>query len=307
MYPTDRYGAVAEWFIATVLKTVVPKGTGGSNPSCSDGRSLRRIPVRRFSFFGFHLRMEKMNRTEIADGLRRLGIAAGDCVLLPSSLKSFGHVEGGAGAVIDALLEAVGSEGTVMVPTLTGRREDSAACPPVFDVRNTPCWTGLIPETFRKRPRAVRSLHPTHSVAAIGPQAEFLTEDHLKSPTPCGPDSPYMRLAELDGKVAFLGVTLYCCTLLHTVEELAQSPYHLMPDLAAASITDYQGRTFTVETALHDWNTERQFEAIEPVWLEKGAMTKGRIGPSDVRIVRAKPAIETALETLKADPLFLCK
>jgi aminoglycoside 3-N-acetyltransferase len=251
--------------------------------------------------------MEKMNKTEIVDGLRRLGITDGDCILVHSSLKSFGHLEGGAEAVIDALLDAVGPEGTVMVPTLTGRREDSAEHPPVFDVRNTPCWTGLIPETLRKRADAVRSLHPTHSAAAIGPQAEFLTKDHLRSRTPCGPDSPYMRLAELDGKAVFLGVTLYCCTLLHTVEELAESPYHLMPDAAPARITDHQGNTFTVEVVLHDWNTERRFEAIEPVWLEKGVMTKGRVGRCDVRIVRAKPAIETALRILKREPLFLCK
>jgi aminoglycoside 3-N-acetyltransferase len=252
-------------------------------------------------------RMKEMNKTEISDGLRRLGIVAGDRILVHSSLKSFGRVEGGPDAVIDALLEAVAPGGTVMVPTLTGRREDSAEHPPVFDVRNTPCWTGLIPETFRKRADAVRSLHPTHSAAAIGPQAELLTRDHLKSPTPCGPDSPYMRLSDLDGKVIFLGVTLYCCTLLHTVEELARSPYHLMPDPAPARITDYEGNAFTMVVVLHDWNTERRFEAIEPIWLEKGVMTKGRIGPSDIRIVRAKRAIEIALETLKAEPLFLCK
>jgi len=248
-----------------------------------------------------------MNRTEIVNGLRNMGIAAGDCILVHTSLRSFGHVEGGADAVIDALLEAVGPKGTVAVPTLTGRREDSAEHPPIFDVRNTPCWTGLIPETFRQRLEAVRSLHPTHSVAAIGPQAGFLTKDHLKSPTPCGRDSPYMRLAELDGKVVFLGVTLYCCTLLHTVEESAESPYHMMPDPAPARIRDYDGRTFTIRIALHDWGTERQFEAIEPVWLAKCAMTKGRIGPVDVRIVRAKPALQIALETLKRQPLFLCK
>ncbi len=251
--------------------------------------------------------MKEMNKTEISDGLRRLGIVAGDRILVHSSLKSFGRVEGGPDAVIDALLEAVAPGGTVMVPTLTGRREDSAEHPPVFDVRNTPCWTGLIPETFRKRADAVRSLHPTHSAAAIGPQAELLTRDHSKSPTPCGENSPYMRLAELDGKVVFLGVSLYCCTLLHTVEELAQSPYHLTPFPAAASITDYLGRTFTIEAVLHDWNTERRFEAIEPVWLKEGVMTKGCIGPSDIRVVRAKPAIETALRILKTQPLFFCK
>ena len=87
----------------------------------------------------------------IINGLKELGLKQGDTVLVHSSLSSFGYVDGGADTVIDALLETVGKEGTVLVPTLTGSEHLSAENPPVFDVRNTPCWTGKIPETFRKR------------------------------------------------------------------------------------------------------------------------------------------------------------
>jgi aminoglycoside 3-N-acetyltransferase len=248
-----------------------------------------------------------MNKNEIVSGLRQLGIADGDVLLVHSSLRSFGYVEGGPEAVIDALLESAGAGGTVMVPTLTGRRKDSAESPPVFDVRNTPCWTGTIPETFRKRPSAIRSLHATHSVAAVGPAAVFLTSGHAKSPTPCGQDSPYLRLAELDGKVVFLGVGLNVCTLLHTVEELAQSPYHMMPQAVAARITDYDGKTQTAATALHDWGTPRRFEAIEPVFIQKAIMVKGFIGECAIRILQAAQAIDVGLACLQANPRFLCK
>jgi len=87
-------------------------------------------------------------------------------VLVHSSLSSLGCVEGGADAVIDALLDVLGPGGTLVVPTLTGTESLSAENPPRYDPDATPCWTGRVPETLRRRPGAMRSLHPTHSVAA---------------------------------------------------------------------------------------------------------------------------------------------
>lgn len=248
-----------------------------------------------------------MKLSEIVEGLHNLGVAPGDCLLVHSSLKSFGWVDGGADTVIDALLQAVGPAGTIMVPTLTGQRSDSVTSPPVFDVKNTPCWTGTIPETFRLRPDALRSLHPTHSAAAIGPHTEFLLNDHLKAKTPCGPDSPYMRLAELDGKVLFLGADLESCTLLHTAEELAGSDYHMQPEPVPAVITDNHGNTTTLNILIHDWDTEKHFQALEPVFLEKNIMKTGRIGSCYARLLGAKPALRTVLKILKNSPRFLCR
>ena len=248
-----------------------------------------------------------VQESDIVRGLRDLGVNAGDVLLVHSSLKSFGVVDGGAEAVIAALLAAVGPAGTVAVPTLTGRRDDSPGHPPVFDVRQTPCWTGLIPETFRRRPDARRSLHPTHSVAAIGPEADYLIRDHLDCDTPCGPGSPYLRLAELDGKVVFLGVTLDCCTLLHSVEELAECAYQMQPERAMASITDDQGRTLRRNVRIHDWGTPRRFPVMEPIWLEAGILQIGRIGAAEIRVLRAKPAVAETLALLRTSPRFLCR
>src|SRR5437763_1353236 len=87
-------------------------------------------------------------------------------------LRSLGWVGGAAPTAIDALREAVWPGGAVLVPTLTGTIQDGPEHPPVFDPRTTPCWTGAIPETFRRLPSARRSCHPTHSVAAIGPATD---------------------------------------------------------------------------------------------------------------------------------------
>ncbi len=239
-----------------------------------------------------------VTKQDIVNGLHRLNVNEGDVILVHSSLGSFGYVEGGADTVIDALLETIGPEGTVMVPTITATANQNVDNPPIFDVRNTPSWTGKIPEVFRKRPNAIRSLHPTHSVAAIGKLAKYLTKDHINSPTPCGQNSPYMRLIELNGKVVFLGVTLKSCTLFHTIEEIADLPYHLQKTPVTAKIIDTKGNVIEKTMYIHLWGRERDFEKLEPKLLEKGFMKIGKIGNADIRVLDAKPTVEFILDLL---------
>ena len=248
----------------------------------------------------------ELSASDIARGLKELGIQAGDVLLVHSSLKSLGRVAGGAETLIDGLLAAVEPGGTLMVPTLTGRREDSPAVPPVFDVRHTPGWTGLIPETFRHRPDVRRSLHPTHSVAAKGPQTLHLLKDHLDCDTPCGPGSPYMRMVELNGKVVFIGVTLACCTLLHGVEELAGAAYHMQPEPAMATVIDEHGKSIQRSVRLHSWARGRRFEVLEPVLVREGALRIGRIGQAEVWVLQAKPLVDITLRLLRENPELLC-
>jgi aminoglycoside 3-N-acetyltransferase len=94
--------------------------------------------------------MSSVGKGDIVDGLRNLGVRPGDKLLVHSSLSSFGHVEGGAEAVIDALIEAVSPGGTVLVPTLTGDETLCPANPPIFDPRpsengQTPCEACIPP------------------------------------------------------------------------------------------------------------------------------------------------------------------
>lgn len=137
---------------------------------------------------------------DILHGLRTLGLESGDTVLVHSSLKSFGRVEGGAETVIAALLEAVGPRGCVAMPTLTLGK---ATNPVVFDVRNSPSTSGLITETFRLRSDARRSRHPVNSAAAVGWAGDELTRYHTD--TPCGLTSPYGQVYLCGGWCLFLG------------------------------------------------------------------------------------------------------
>ncbi|HEO71433.1 MAG TPA: AAC(3) family N-acetyltransferase [Candidatus Hydrogenedentes bacterium] len=250
--------------------------------------------------------MGTLTRAALAAGFRNLGLKDEGVVLLHSSLSSFGHVEGGADTVIDALLDVIGTEGALVVPTLTGGPELSPANPPHIDLRSTPCWTGRIPETLRQRPEAVRSIHPTHSCAAVGCRAAALADGHAISPTPCGAMSPYFRVAQAGGKIVMAGCGLESCTTCHTVEELAHVPYHLQSDVAYASCIDTQGRRIETPVRLHSYaGPKRDFPILEPLLTERGLIAIGMVGASTVRVIDAMGLIETALERVRFDPYYL--
>ncbi len=161
-----------------------------------------------------------LTRHDITRGLRELGLAAGDSLIVHSSMRHLGPVDGGADAVIDAILEVIGPGGNLMLPTFNYVHPLPS---PYYDPRETPGRTGILPEVGRKRPNAGRSLHPTHSVAVIGPDAGRLTAGHLAQRV-FGVGSPVDLLAQAGGKVLLLGVGQTSNSTIHVAEEHAGLP-----------------------------------------------------------------------------------
>ena len=168
----------------------------------------------------------EVSRQDIAAAFRGAGAQPGDLLLFHSSLKSMGHVDGGAQTVIDGALDSVAPGGTVAVPTLwyngkplERRKED-------FDLKTSPAWNGLVAETMRQDPRAIRSDHFTHSVSAIGPFAAELTSNHgsgrsFPSPwseTAFAEVSPWSKLYQFNALYAFIGCGMKSCTMKHWIE-----------------------------------------------------------------------------------------
>jgi aminoglycoside 3-N-acetyltransferase len=237
--------------------------------------------------------------------MKSLGLKNGDAALVHSSLSSFGLVTGGADTVIDALLQTVAPAGTIMIPALTGSEKLSPSNPPFFDVRTTACWTGKIPETFRQRKQTIRSLHPTHSICAIGAKAEYFTAGHENCLTPCGLNSPYHKLAQSNGFILMLGVNLECCTLLHTAEELAGVDYVNQKDFVLATVKDYKGIEHKLKLKIHKYGDDRDFTKLENLLLEKNIMKKARIGKAEIRLIKAGQLLNLAIEQLKQNPKYL--
>jgi len=158
-----------------------------------------------------------VKKAQIVRGLQELGIQPRDCLMVHSSLKSFGFVEGGADTVIDALQEAVTEAGIVAMPAFCDCAEGGSSG--AYDPVTTPIgkWVGLIPETFRKRSDVLRSRHPTHSVCAWGQKAEEFLQQASPYDT-FAEDSPWGKLLKQKGKVLFLGEAIGGNTFLHACE-----------------------------------------------------------------------------------------
>ena len=158
-----------------------------------------------------------LTRKDIAAGLRRLGIGAGDGVMVHSSLKSFGPVESGPLTIIEALMDVLTPEGTLLMPTFNhGKPWESGGCG-FYDPATIPTINGIIPETFRRLPDVHRSLDPTHAVAAWGKNALRYTQFHHRTLT-MGPDSPLGLLGREGGCAVMLGVGYGTNTYHHVVE-----------------------------------------------------------------------------------------
>jgi len=245
---------------------------------------------------------------QLTADLAASGIAAGDLLVVHSSLRSIGHVAGGAAAVVEAFVRAVGATGTVLFPGLTfdGSMTVFLRADPVVDLRQRPSHNGAIPRAAGQRPDAVRSIHPTHTAIGIGPAAGDLFAGNQSGQGPMGVDSPFHKAAMAGGRVVLVGVDCSTNTTLHCVEELA-APYIYNGEVFHIRAIDLEGREHAFTIRGYTTCTPRRFGSIEPRLLDAGIMTMGRLGDADVRICDGRRLIETVTEWVRAEPYLLGK
>jgi len=114
---------------------------------------------------------EPLSRADIVSGLRRLGLPTRPGLMVHSSLKSFGRVAGGAMTVIDALMEVITPQGTLMAPSFNHGAIVEEGGAGYYHPLETPSTNGAIPDLFWRLPGVARSLDPTHPFAAWGQNA----------------------------------------------------------------------------------------------------------------------------------------
>lgn len=152
-----------------------------------------------------------IGKTQLIDHLKALGLHSGMDVMVHSSLSHIGHVSGGPNTVIDAILSIIGKRGTLVMPSFNHRGAY------VFNPLTTRTTNGAIPDAFWRRPNVLRSVHPTHAIAACGPKAEYFCADHLTTGVWTA-ESPIARLIHGGGYILSLGVDHNSSTAYHVAE-----------------------------------------------------------------------------------------
>ena len=226
---------------------------------------------------------------EITRQLLDLGVQPGGVLVVHTSFSRVAPVEGGPVGLIAALREALGPDGTLVMPSMTDDDDEP------FDAERSPCRAmGVVADTFRTLPPVLRSDSP-HAFAAIGPEAVRITAPHPPE-IPHGIDSPVGRVYELDGQVLLLGVGHDANTTIHLAESLAgvryRLPYH------TTILRD--GRPVRIEYGETDHCCERF--ALLDEWLDaEGVQRRGRVGNAEARLARSRDVVRLAVERLRAE------
>lgn len=246
-----------------------------------------------------------ITQEHLVKDFQKLGIAVGDLLLVHASLSRIGQVDGGAQTVVDALLSAVGEQGTLLMSTFqAGSEFELLSAGLCFDVRETPSELGAITECFRKMPDAQRSLSPTYAVSGIGPRAAELLAGHEQCTVSTGHASPFEKLGEHGGKILLLGVDHSANTTLHYVENTNGAPT-VSSKLFSAQVRNEQGEALTVKMFSHmPPGMQRQYPRAEALLLAAGIQRNGLIGAAESRLIDAGPMIQLLAAKVRDNPLF---
>jgi aminoglycoside N3'-acetyltransferase len=229
---------------------------------------------------------QTISRPVLKAQLLAIGVRPGAVLLVHTAFSRVGPVEDGPDGLIEALLDALGPAGTLVMPSMS----DDDDYP--FDARRTPCIAmGVVAERFWKRPGVLRSDSP-HAFAATGPHAAAITAPHPVD-VPHGLDSPVGHVYELDGQVLLLGVGHDGNTTVHLAETMAGVRYGL-PKYAMVM---KDGRPTRCEYREIDHCCENF--ALMDGWLDaSGRQRRGIVGHGEARLARSRDLVEIAMRHL---------
>ncbi|MEU7580675.1 AAC(3) family N-acetyltransferase [Streptomyces sp. NPDC041068] len=243
-------------------------------------------------------------RASLADELSKLGVRPGETLLAHTSLSSLGWVSGGVVALVQALLDALGPDGTLVVPTHTGDNSEPSgwqnppvpeewwpvlrASMPAYDPLTSPSFgVGIVPEAVRTWPGALRSAHPQASFAALGPAAATITAGHARACS-FGERSPLAHLEKAGARVLLLGAGYDSCTAFHLAQYRIPGP----EAESSFAVMTPQGR---------QWATVREPEIPSDRFEELGAaferdteVVRGFVGAAESRLFPVADAVAYA-------------
>jgi len=237
--------------------------------------------------------------------LKKMNIPRDGTLLVHSSYRSMGDISGGPAAVIDAMCRYM-ADGLLLMPThswdTVGPNNAS------FDPRTTPSCTGILGKLLLEREVAVRSIHPTHSLAVWGRDAkQFVEGEHLMN-TPCGREGCMGKLLDRKAKILFIGCGLEKNTFLHGVEEWCGIENRL-GDEYACFLTLHDGSMFIGSMQGHKApipDVSVNYAKMTQPFLKLGAAAEGQLGDAHCYICDCARMARITTELLIINPdMFL--
>jgi aminoglycoside 3-N-acetyltransferase len=232
--------------------------------------------------------------------LERFGVPRDGVLIVHSAIGLLSRQGFKAEAMIDALLGHMRG-GNLFMPTMTWRSVTPAN--PVWDEMETPSHTGVLSEIFRTRHATARSIHPTHSVAGMGPAARALLSRHHIDNTPVSQNSPYGLMRDYETYVLMIGVGLETCTAIHLPEETIAVDLYVRPAENAElyQCRDRHGTVHQVWTRRH-WRLDRDFPQFSPRLAAKSLLEVGSIQGCPYTIVSMRDLLREVFTALIDNP-----
>lgn len=252
------------------------------------------------------------NKKQFINKLNLFGINHGDHIIVHSSWQVLSGFKGRPVDMINALKELVGSEGLLVMPSLTYQNEstrDYLLRDKPMNVRRSPSMMGLLSEVFRRGKDVRRSLSPTHPLVAWGDKNKEFIADHETCLVPFGVDSPFDKLLQLNGKILTIDAPFSTITFTHFLEDRIASfvPFSLYEDeLMMGNVIDYEGVLYEIPVKVlsQQANSLRREQRLINELDKQGIIRRTKIGNTHLMLIDCKAMTDCVDEMAHNGDLF---
>ncbi len=230
--------------------------------------------------------------------LSALGVQPGDGLLVHSALQFLGRPVGGTGMYLDVVLDLLGTDGTLVVPTFNF---GFARGQPYDPAQTHSQGMGVFSEWVRQQAQACRTLHPLQSVAAMGRWAQDLAQ--RDTPGAFDPGSAFERMLDLDFKLLLLGADIQAASMIHYSEQRAAVPYRYWKDFTGTVNTPdgWQARTYRMFVRDIDINPQLRIYPVQIELERRGQWAQMPLGYGKLSLCSLNDFVQVADDLLHQD------
>ena len=234
--------------------------------------------------------------------IEQSGIRKNGTLLIHSSMKAVGEVEGGGDTVLDAFIEYM-KDGLLLFPTHSWSEDNLKDG--IYDPKTESSCVGILPNLFMKKTGAIRSMHPTHSVTAMGSRAQDYVMRDNDVYTPCPRHGCFGGLYDEEAQILFLGATLKTNTYIHGIEELLNIPDRINPQSRRIKLLFENGDVREIDFYGHystRGDVSKNYDKLLIPMLHMGLAKEVKIGSAVSYVVEVKPMTDWVIGLLKENP-----